>query len=445
MRLKSLLVFTAIATCIIGCKNKDMAVEKLIPADNVEILGSDARSIRIAGDSKVFMVTDSQKSKWTIQALIPIQSTMEIQGIDEIAVAKLDILDANCAEIDKDFGLLLQNEAQVIALFDSPAGTVKNVIFEPYLKEYSYKEYKVIVDYIGRTDNLVLNLKIGDNASKGPVSSTPKVYSFGYDGFVNVRQEPSFSAKVVGELRNGPEGAELLEDSGQWKKIDLNGIIGYVPSNFVQETPTESYTGTATTAWVQGIWRSNSDEYLYIYNNGTWVYEDDDDFSYGLYVLQNNEVKFTPVWQSFSRILPIDQENNRLGAFQKISVSGDHGKTFKAYRLNYNNVFAQYKDGANTCLLKQQGSSSNTSISGGSSSNWDSLLEQYEKCVNQCISLYKKMQNGDSAAMTEYMKYLEDVQKLAEKLEGASNDMTMEQANKFVEIQKKLINAIGGL
>lgn len=70
-----------------------------------------------------------------------------------------------------------------------------------------------------------------------------RVYSNAYDGFVNIRQAPQSKAPIVGVLRNGPEGAILLGTEGEWKKIDCNGIVGYVYEKYVQFTPTEVFHG----------------------------------------------------------------------------------------------------------------------------------------------------------------------------------------------------------
>ena len=69
----------------------------------------------------------------------------------------------------------------------------------------------------------------------------PKVYANAYDGFVNIRQAPQNKTPVLGVLRNGPEGAILLGIEGDWTKINCNGIVGYVLSKYVQDTPTKEY------------------------------------------------------------------------------------------------------------------------------------------------------------------------------------------------------------
>ena len=124
-----------------------------------------------------------------------------------------------------------------------------------------------------------------------------RVYSWAYDGFTNIREDTSFSAKVIGQFRNGPEGAILLEDFGEWMKIDISGQIGYVVSKYVRDAPSVAYTGDITVGWLEGIWGSSDSGFnLLIFNNGTWEMGYDYTFVYGKYLLQNtNELVLIPV------------------------------------------------------------------------------------------------------------------------------------------------------
>lgn len=65
------------------------------------------------------------------------------------------------------------------------------------------------------------------------------VYSNCFDGYLNVRAEPSSKSKVVGTLRNGPEGAELLGVEGKWTKVSVNGVVGYIWSADTQSYPSD--------------------------------------------------------------------------------------------------------------------------------------------------------------------------------------------------------------
>ena len=83
----------------------------------------------------------------------------------------------------------------------------------------------------------------GNVSPSSTSSNVAKIYSNAYDGYVNIRQAPQSKAPIVGILRNGPEGAILLGTEGEWKKIDCNGIVGYVYEKYVQDTPTEVFHG----------------------------------------------------------------------------------------------------------------------------------------------------------------------------------------------------------
>lgn len=70
-------------------------------------------------------------------------------------------------------------------------------------------------------------------------ADVPMVYSNCFDGYLNVRAEPSSKSKVVGTLRNGPEGAELLGVEGKWTKVSVNGVVGYIWSADTQSYPSD--------------------------------------------------------------------------------------------------------------------------------------------------------------------------------------------------------------
>ena len=425
-----------------GCMgNKNQAIEKMIPAENVEIIGPDAKLVKIVGETKIFMVPSTESNKdnsWSIQALVPIQNTLEIPGLDDIKSAKFDLLDENNSQIHHHFGMQLQNPSQAAALFGSEAGTVKKIVFEPIWKTISYYDYKTIADIVNRTENLVLNLEVREGGTT--VSTTPRVYSCGFDGFVNMRKEASFSSGKIGVFRNGPEGAELLEDLGDWKKIDMGGLVGYVPSVYVQDTPTVAYNGSATADWIQGAWYDNTGSYLYIYNNGTYLHGSGSPSSYGLFIMQNNEVKFMPAWPAsggFSDTLPIDMAQTRLGNYQKRSTPGD----FKTRRLNFNQVVNQLRYHTTENLLNpSSGVSSSTSGSSASAggNSIDEMLDTYENLVNQYVKVAKKALSGDLSALDEAEKFFDKAEAYGNRLENLE-DLTEAQLKRYMKITQKLV------
>lgn len=77
-----------------------------------------------------------------------------------------------------------------------------------------------------------------------------------------------------------------------------------------------------------------------------------------------------------------------------------------------------------------------------SSSDWDSVLDSYEKYVNEYIAVYKKVQAGDTSVYSKMASLMEKYQKLAEQLENASDELTSSQLARLEKINAKLAKAI---
>lgn len=172
------------------------------------------------------------------------------------------------------------------------------------------------------------------------VDTRPRVYACAYDAFVNIREAPKAKAPIVGVFKNGPEGAVLLGTEGEWTKIDCDGIVGYVFSKHVQDTPTVAYTGSATIDDIAGVYYTEGYG-MYLWYDGTWEsgYLDEDYYQLdpslienmptiyaeGQYILQNNEVNLCPTCVDgrndpadfIKQILPIDLAHHKLGEWKR--------------------------------------------------------------------------------------------------------------------------------
>lgn len=62
----------------------------------------------------------------------------------------------------------------------------------------------------------------------------PMVYCISDDGFLNIREFPIASSKILGKLLTGGEGAEYLASSGNWYFVRLKGTVGYVNSKYAK-------------------------------------------------------------------------------------------------------------------------------------------------------------------------------------------------------------------
>lgn len=121
------------------------------------------------------------------------------------------------------------------------------------------------------------------------------VYCNSYDGFLNIRAEASSKSEILGKFRNGPEGAVYLSTSGNWVKVDCNGIVGYVHKPSVSYSPTKEVTIDVDAKWLMGPWYPSSKEYAYlIFNNGTYAVQYYyGTIAYGTYKLEGDEIVFS--------------------------------------------------------------------------------------------------------------------------------------------------------
>ena len=112
------------------------------------------------------------------------------------------------------------------------------------------------------------------NDSIEAAAALPKVYSNCYDGYLNVRQAPTTQSQIVGKLKNGSEGAELLGVEGSWSKVRVNGVVGYVASKYLQSTATDPVYIDASAVVGEWVWTNMSGGAIYtIKSNGKFTFE----------------------------------------------------------------------------------------------------------------------------------------------------------------------------
>ncbi len=75
------------------------------------------------------------------------------------------------------------------------------------------------------------------------------------------------------------------------------------------------------------------------------------------------------------------------------------------------------------------------------STDWDKELDKYESLVNRMIVLHRKVTQGDPTAMADYLKIKEQAESLDKKL-GDAKDMNDAQMARYLNLQKKMLNAL---
>lgn len=79
-----------------------------------------------------------------------------------------------------------------------------------------------------------------------------------------------------------------------------------------------------------------------------------------------------------------------------------------------------------------------------SEKEYNEMLDDYEGFVDEYIVFYKKAMKGDMDALSSYPKLLEKAEKFDSKMDRARNNdnLTSKQISRFIEIQKKMMNAV---
>lgn len=98
-------------------------------------------------------------------------------------------------------------------------------------------------------------------------------------------------------------------------------------------------------------------------------------------------------------------------------------------------------------VTSNDSNSDNTTLSTEGSANWDQLLTDYEKYIDDYVTFFKKSQEGDAAAMAQYPEMLASATKLQTSLAAAQKDnkLSPEQMTRLLKIQAKMTTAIAEL
>lgn len=198
---------------------------------------------------------------------------------------------------------------------------------------------------------------------------------------------------------------------------------------------------------IMGKWK-NDNTYGGKYNGSGVIFENDGkgieygyDWEKVTYVLTGNKIKVSKQTKYFGIDVTIfnKRSNNKiqheLGAmFSRVKDSGPNGINY-LYEGDFNNPSKKYTKVENSFTSKE---------STTSSTNWDELLDAYEKYVDEYIKFYKKAQNGDLEAIKQYPALLEKAEDFQDRLEDAQDDntLTAKQIGRLQKIQSKLINAV---
>ena len=138
--------------------------------------------------------------------------------------------------------------------------------------------------------------EIPEPASTPAPAPTPKevrIYANAYDGFVNVRAQPSAKSAKLGKLKNGPDYLVQLGVQGNWIKVKWQNGVGYVNSSLVGDTPWKPVTLNVDANRIEGQYSFNHSDLL-IFSNGRYItFYNCSPVEYGVWRFEGNEIVLT--------------------------------------------------------------------------------------------------------------------------------------------------------
>lgn len=140
-----------------------------------------------------------------------------------------------------------------------------------------------------------------------------------------------------------------------------------------------------------------------------------------------------------AKLTPKDQEKwNKIlkeGAYILIKP-GYSGAKYAEYKAKSSNT--EVLESSNGTITEDEDTADSSSAS---SQDWDAMLDSYEEYVDKCISIAKKMAEGDMTAMTEYPALMSKAQEFCDKMENAKGSMSASQLARYTKLTEKMLKA----
>ena len=170
------------------------------------------------------------------------------------------------------------------------------------------------------------------------------------------------------------------------------------------------------------------------------------------------------------RLEMVDADESALEALIKEGKGGEITVTYKQdfYDETYDKIFEEAKyyriESVNLRTEREHNNRSNSSVSSGSygnnysaddneddneggmvstsssNNNWDELLDEYERYVDDLLSLSAKIKKGDPSAAADYASLINDCQSISNKLSNAKGNLSPAQIKRLNRIASKYAN-----
>lgn len=146
------------------------------------------------------------------------------------------------------------------------------------------------------------------------------VYSNAYDGYTNIRNNPSTKGKIIGVLPNGNYPAEFIEvswENNNWYYIYYKGIYGYVAKSQMSSTPQNAVNLKITAKWLTGEWYDRAGNKLTLDNKGNFTLYGTTEAAGKWRLTGGNNLTLKATYAGWSQTLAVDLDLGCVGDFTR--------------------------------------------------------------------------------------------------------------------------------
>lgn len=141
-------------------------------------------------------------------------------------------------------------------------------------------------------------------------------------------------------------------------------------------------------------------------------------------------------YPNVEKVLKSDDLITENMAITEMSLGDKSYKTQKAYFEKIEGVKIQVS------LSWAHTASGSTSTISSSTNNWDKLLDDYEKYVNECVKLLEKEDRGEYVSEKKIDDLLDKADELEKALDKGLDKMSDAQYKRYTKLDDKLTNAL---
>ena len=167
------------------------------------------------------------------------------------------------------------------------------------------------------------------------------IYSNAYDGYVNIRQQPTTKSTVLGAIPNGNFPAEFIEvayNNNNWYYIYYKGIYGYVAKSQVGWSPVAAVNLSIKATWLAGTWINDNDYVIACDKSGKFTYKGEVTVTGKWRLTGGNNITFTASNGTWKQTYTVNLDTHNIGSFYRYNSDQHKKRMAKSAAVDTSNL-----------------------------------------------------------------------------------------------------------